>query len=78
MLFLLVRCNTPEYGHFTEGEKITVETAPTSADVVFVVEEKECNNAVGAKLGQLAWQIETFLKTKGEIYIPFSVYIMIR
>jgi len=60
-----VACDKPSYDQYLEGEELTAYAADQSADVIFVVEEKPCNQEALNKLQELANNIDTALKAKG-------------
>ena len=61
-----MKCDKPSYDTYNEGEELTAYAADQSADVIFVVEEKPCNQDAIAKLGEIAAEIDTALKAKGK------------
>ena len=69
-----VACDKPSYDQYHEGEELTAYAADQSADVIFVLEQKPCNNEALNKLGDLASNIDTALKTKGWYWCISSMH----
>ncbi|XP_074640348.1 uncharacterized protein LOC141898387 isoform X2 [Tubulanus polymorphus] len=71
------KCDSPLSSFLTEGQSVKIKAseipATRSADVVFVVEEKQCNMGVAQKLQDLAMQIDTALKAEGKEGNRFGV-----
>lgn len=64
-----VQCSAPNDETFLGGETIKLSSSrddydiPQSADVVFIVEVKQCNQDAASKLGDLVYKIEQGLKS---------------
>jgi len=70
-------CQSPRGGLMNPGENVTFNApevpSTNSADIIFVVEEKECNREVASKLSDLAMNMEKSLKLKGMKNNRFAV-----
>lgn len=60
-----VACDKPSYDQYFEGQELTAYAAEQSTDVIFVIEEKPCNQEAINKLGDLSTNIDIALKAKG-------------
>ena len=61
-MFVSASCDGPAQQMITASDSPSTQ----SADVVFVVEEKECNRPIIDKLGNIAMTIKKELRTRGE------------
>jgi len=64
-----IRCEKPGFGYYEAGESMNIGSeipAPQSADIVFVVEEKPCNQEVVEHITNMAIKMELMsLRNKG-------------